>query len=149
MSISTGSIRSESGSPKDAESEAPLIPHGRLIPFVVVTALFFGGFMRYDPAAPHDPHRDRFILSKGHAVPVLYSALAEAGFFPVDELLTLRKLGSPLEGHPVMGRVPGIEASTGSLHESRGLTQGRVFSEDGALVASVAQEVFLRRPRPA
>ena len=97
-------------------------PTSSLSAVEVVTALYFGGFLRYDPKAPHDPHRDRFILSKGHAVPVLYSALAEAGFFPVDELLTLRKLGSPLEGHPVLGRVPGIEASTGSL--GQGLSIG-------------------------
>jgi len=94
----------------------------------VVTALYFGGFLRYDPKAPHDPHRDRFILSKGHAVPVLYSALAEAGFFPVDELLTLRKLGSPLEGHPVLGRVPGIEASTGSLGQGLSIGIGHALA---------------------
>jgi len=103
-------------------------PTSSLSAVEVVTALFFGGFMRYDPAAPHDPHRDRFILSKGHAVPVLYSALAEAGFFPVDELLTLRKLGSPLEGHPVMGRCPGIEASTGSLGQGLSLGIGHALA---------------------
>jgi transketolase len=103
-------------------------PTSSLSAVEVVTALYFGGFLRYDPKEPHDPHRDRFILSKGHAVPVLYSALAEAGFFPVDELLTLRKLGSPLEGHPVLGRVPGIEASTGSLGQGLSIGIGHALA---------------------
>jgi transketolase len=103
-------------------------PTSSLSAVEVVTALYFGGFLRYDPKAPHDPHRDRFILSKGHAVPVLYSALAEAGFFPVDELLTLRKLGSPLEGHPVLGRVAGIEASTGSLGQGLSIGIGHALA---------------------
>jgi transketolase len=103
-------------------------PTSSLSAVEVVTALYFGGFLRYDPKAPHDPHRDRFILSKGHAVPVLYSALAEAGFFPVEELLTLRKLGSPLEGHPVLGRVPGIEASTGSLGQGLSIGIGHALA---------------------
>jgi len=103
-------------------------PTSSLSAVEVVTALYFGGFLRYDPAAPHDPHRDRFILSKGHACPVLYAALAEAGFFPVDELLTLRKLGSPLEGHPNMRRLPGIEASTGSLGQGLSLGIGHALA---------------------
>src|SRR5688572_26154445 len=73
----------------------------------VVTALYFGGFMNYDPKDPHKADRDRFILSKGHAAPVLYAAMAEAGYFPKDQLMTLRKLGSPLEGHPNMIRLGG------------------------------------------
>jgi transketolase len=97
-------------------------PTSSLSAVEVVAALYFGGFMRYDPAAPHDPQRDRFILSKGHAVPVLYAAMAEAGYFPTEELLTLRKLGGRLEGHPNMRRLPGIEASTGSL--GQGLSFG-------------------------
>jgi transketolase len=103
-------------------------PTSSLSAVEMVTALFFGGFLRYDPAAPHDPHRDRFILSKGHAVPVLYAALAESGYFPIEELLTLRKLGSPLEGHPVMGRLPGIEASTGSLGQGLSLGIGHALA---------------------
>ena len=81
----------------------------------LLTALYFGGVLRYDPANPQDPQRDRFILSKGHGAPGLYAVLAEAGYFPVEELGNLRKLGSPLEGHPNMNRLPGVEASTGSL----------------------------------
>lgn len=88
----------------------------------IVTVLYFGGVLRYDTSAPRDPGRDRFILSKGHGAPGLYAVLAEAGYFSVDELNTLRKLGSPLEGHPNMNRVPGVEASTGSL--GQGLSIG-------------------------
>ena len=61
--------------------------------------------MNYDVTRPDDPGRDRFILSKGHACPVLYSAMAEAGYFSVEEIMTLRKLGSPWEGHPNMKRI--------------------------------------------
>ncbi|MGH2746579.1 MAG: transketolase [Actinomycetota bacterium] len=88
----------------------------------VMTALYFGGVLRYDPKNPEDPDRDRFILSKGHGAPGLYAVLAEAGYFPVEDLMTLRKLGSPLEGHPNMCRLAGVEASTGSL--GQGLSIG-------------------------
>ncbi|WP_169973505.1 transketolase [Tautonia rosea] len=94
----------------------------------VVTALYFGGFMNYDPKQPHWPDRDRFILSKGHAAPVLYAAMAEAGYFPKDQLMTLRKLGSPLEGHPNMKRLPGIEASTGSLGQGLSIGVGHALA---------------------
>src|SRR5262249_48775520 len=88
----------------------------------IAVALFFGGVLRYNPKDPHWPERDRFILSKGHAGPLLYAVLAEAGYFPKDQLATLRKIGSPLEGHPNMRRLAGVEASTGSL--GQGLSQG-------------------------
>ncbi|MEW4567453.1 transketolase [Tautonia sp. JC769] len=94
----------------------------------VVTALYFGGFMNYDPKQPRWPDRDRFILSKGHAAPVLYAAMAEAGYFPKDQLMTLRKLGSPLEGHPNMNRLPGIEASTGSLGQGLSIGVGHALA---------------------
>ena len=94
----------------------------------VVTALFFGGFMRYDPSRPDWPQRDRFILSKGHAVPVQYAAMAEAGYFPVEQLMTLRKLGSPLEGHPNMKRLAGLEASTGSLGQGLSIGIGHALA---------------------
>lgn len=108
-------------------------PTSSLSAVEVVNALFFGGYLRYDAQAPHDPARDRFILSKGHAVPVLYAAMAEAGYFPPEQLLTLRKLGSPLEGHPNMKRLPGLEASTGSLGQglSIGLGQALGLRLDG------------------
>lgn len=94
----------------------------------VVTALYFGGFMKYDPRKPADPDRDRFILSKGHACPVLYAAMAEAGYFSIDEIMTLRKLGSPFEGHPNMRRLPGIEASTGSLGQGLSIGIGHALA---------------------
>ncbi len=94
----------------------------------VVTALYFGGFLRYDPRQPNDPARDRFILSKGHACPVLYAAMAEAGYFTFEEIMTLRKLGSPWEGHPNMRRLPGIEASTGSLGQGLSIGVGHALA---------------------
>jgi len=99
----------------------------------VVTAIYFGGFLNYNAAEPGWAERDRFIMSKGHAVPALYAAMAEAGYFPVEDLATLRKLGSPLEGHPNVRRLAGIEASTGSLGQglSIGLGQALACRIDG------------------
>jgi transketolase len=94
----------------------------------IAVALYFGGVMRYDPKNPQWPQRDRFILSKGHAAPLLYAVLAEAGYFSVEELATLRKLGSRLEGHPNMRRVPGVEASTGSLGQGLSLGAGHALA---------------------
>ena len=103
-------------------------PSSSLSAAEVVTALYFGGFMKFDAKNPHWPDRDRFILSKGHAAPVLYAALAEAGFFAKDLLMTLRKLGSPLEGHPNMNRLAGVEASTGSLGQGLSLGVGHALA---------------------
>jgi transketolase len=103
-------------------------PSSSLSATEVVTALYFGGFMKHDPKKPHWPDRDRFILSKGHAAPVLYAALAEAGYFPKSELMTLRKLGSPLEGHPNMKRLGGAEASTGSLGQGLSIGVGHALA---------------------
>ncbi|MBC9784444.1 transketolase [Heliobacterium chlorum] len=89
-------------------------PGGSLSATDIVTALFFHE-MRVDPQNPRWPSRDRFILSKGHAAPVLYAALAEKGFFPVEELPNLRRTGHFLQGHPDMKKVPGVDMSTGSL----------------------------------
>lgn len=94
----------------------------------VVTALYFGGFMKYDPKNPSAPARDRFILSKGHACPVLYAAMAHAGYFPIEETMTLRKLGSPYEGHPNVRRLKGIEASTGSLGQGLSIGLGHALN---------------------
>lgn len=80
----------------------------------MIACLYFWE-MNIDPTNPHWEERDRFVLSKGHAAPVLYAALAEKGFFPGEKLDSLRKLGSPLQGHPDMRKLPGVEASTGSL----------------------------------
>lgn len=87
----------------------------------VFTALYFGGILRYDPANPQMPARDRFVLSCGHINPVWYATLAHAGFFPHEELATLRKLGSKLQGHPDMEVLPGAENSSGPL--GQGLSQ--------------------------
>jgi transketolase len=103
-------------------------PSSSLSAVEIVTALFFGGFMQFDPNRTDWPGRDRFILSKGHAVPVLYAAMAEAGYFPIEDLMTLRKLGSPLEGHPNMRRLPGIEASTGSLGQGLSIGIGHALA---------------------
>lgn len=80
----------------------------------IVACLYYGE-MNVDPARLDWVGRDRFVLSKGHAAPVLYSALAQKGFFPREELLTLRKLGSPLQGHPDRTKLAGVEACSGSL----------------------------------
>lgn len=105
-------------------------PGGSLSAVEIVTALYFGGFLRYDPAEPAAPERDRFILSKGHGVPVQYAALAEAGIIPVAELKTLRKINSRLQGHPVLGTAPGIEASTGSLGQGLSIGLGMALAAD-------------------
>ncbi len=94
----------------------------------IAVALYFGGVLRYDPKNPQWPQRDRFILSKGHAAPLLYAVLAEAGYFSPDLLPSLRKLGSPLEGHPNMRRLPGVEASTGSLGQGLSLGIGHALA---------------------
>ena len=98
----------------------------------ILSALYFGGVLQYDPQNPHWPERDRFILSKGHAAPILYSVLAEAGYFPKSELNTLRKLGSPLEGHPNMRRLAGVEASTGSLGQGLSIGLGHALAARSA-----------------
>jgi transketolase len=103
-------------------------PSSSLSAAEIVTALYFGGFLKHDPKNPHWPDRDRFILSKGHAAPVLYAALAQAGYFPHDQIMTLRKLGSPLEGHPNMKRLAGVEASTGSLGQGLSIGVGHALA---------------------
>ena len=89
-------------------------PGGSLDIAEVLSYLYFVE-MNVDPKAPKDPDRDRLVLSKGHAAPGLYAALAERGFFPVEDLKTLRKIGSYLQGQPNMNSVPGVDMSTGSL----------------------------------
>jgi transketolase len=99
-------------------------PGGSLSAVEILVALYFGGQLRHDPANPFWPERDRFILSKGHACPVLYAVMAEAGYTPVDELKTLRKLGSIYQGHPDRRFIPALEASTGSLGQGLSLALG-------------------------
>ncbi len=98
-------------------------PGGSLSVIDLVVTLMFGR-MRHDPQRPDWADRDRLILSKGHAVPALYAALARAGYFPEDRLITLRKLGSPLQGHPDRVMLPGVEAATGSLGQGLSLAVG-------------------------
>lgn len=89
-------------------------PGGSLSAADIFTYLYFEE-MRIDPANPNAEDRDRFVLSKGHTAPGLYAALAHRGFFPVEDLTTLRKVGSYLQGHPDMKGIPGVDMSTGSL----------------------------------
>lgn len=90
-------------------------PGGSLSAADIMTYLYFAEMSNISKDNPENPDRDRFVLSKGHAAPVLYATLAEKGFFPKEELLTLRKFGSRLQGHPDMNLVPGVDMSTGSL----------------------------------
>lgn len=99
-------------------------PGGSLSAIDFLTVLYFGGHLRYDVKNPKDPGRDRFILSKGHCVPALYCVLAHAGFFPKEELMTLRKFGSRLQGHPDKRRLPILEANTGSLGQGLSIAIG-------------------------
>ncbi len=99
-------------------------PGGSLSAADIVATLYFGGVLRHDPADPEWPERDRFVLSKGHAGPVLYAALAEAGYFGREHLTTLRKLGSILQGHPDSKKTPGVEVSTGSLGQGLSVACG-------------------------
>jgi transketolase len=98
-------------------------PGGSLSCIDILTTLYFHR-MRYDPKRPDWEDRDRLILSKGHCVPAQYFCMAKAGYFPVDRLTTLRKLGSPLQGHPDRMTVPGIEAATGSLGQGLSIAVG-------------------------
>ena len=98
-------------------------PGGSLSAADLVATLYFE-VMNHDPKNPQWADRDRFVLSKGHVAPVLYAALAESGYFPVEDLLSLRKIGSKLQGHPVRGKVPGVEMSTGSLGQGLSMACG-------------------------
>ena len=98
-------------------------PGGSLSAADIVATLYFG-IMTHDPAHPDAPERDRFVLSKGHAAPVLYAALSEAGYFGREHLVTLRKLGSLLQGHPDSKKTPGVEVSTGSLGQGLSIACG-------------------------
>ena len=98
-------------------------PGGSLSVIDLLTALYFNR-LRYDPRRPGWEDRDRLVLSKGHCVPAQYFCMAKAGFFPMERLATLRKLGSPLQGHPDRVALPGIEAATGSLGQGLSVAMG-------------------------
>jgi len=95
---------------------------GGSLSIIDIIAVLYWKFLKHDPKAPAWEDRDRFILSKGHACPALYAVMAYRGYFPKEDLMSLRKLDSPLQGHPDRLRLPGIEFSTGSL--GQGLSVG-------------------------
>lgn len=102
-------------------------PGGSLSAAEIVVTLFFD-VLRHDPSNPKWADRDRFILSKGHCCPILYAVLAELGYAPKDQLMTLRKLGSPYQGHPDVRFLPVLEASTGSLGQGISLGLGMALA---------------------
>jgi transketolase len=102
-------------------------PGGSLSCADIVAALYFH-VMRHDPSNPDWHDRDRFLMSKGHCAPTWYSALAQAGYFPVEWLDTLRKIDSPLQGHPDMRKTPGVEMSSGSLGQGLSIANGMALA---------------------
>lgn len=102
-------------------------PGGSLSLADLVSALYFK-VLKHDPKNPAWKERDRFILSKGHGVPAVYAAMAMSGYFPEKDLEEFRQLGSPLQGHPDRHRLPGIEASTGSLGQGLSIAQGAALA---------------------
>lgn len=102
-------------------------PGGSLSAAEVFTYLYFEE-MNIDPKDPKKPDRDRFVLSKGHTAPGLYAALANRGYFPVEDLLTLRHIGSHLQGHPCIQHTPGVDASSGSLGQGISVAVGMALS---------------------
>ncbi|MHB0878406.1 MAG: transketolase [Anaerolineae bacterium] len=131
-------------------------PGGSLSAAEIIAALYFE-HLRIDPGKPDWPERDRFLLSKGHAAPVLYAALAHRGFFPVEELCTLRQLGSRLQGHPDRLKTPGVEMTSGALGHGIAIGAGLALAArrtgaswrtyvllgDGEMQAGVAWEGLL------
>jgi transketolase len=102
-------------------------PGGSLSSADILATLYFQ-VMRINPQEPNWPERDRFVLCKGHAAPVLYAALAEKGYFPKEELLGLRQTGRMLQGHPDMKRTPGVDMSTGSLGQGLSAANGMALA---------------------
>lgn len=102
-------------------------PGGSLSAADIFTYLYFEE-MHVDPKHPKDPDRDRFVLSKGHTAPGLYATLANRGYFPVEDLLTLRHIGSHLQGHPCIAHTPGIDMSSGSLGQGISAAAGMALS---------------------
>lgn len=102
-------------------------PGGSLSSADILATLYFGE-LNIDPKNPKMADRDKFVLSKGHAVPALYAALGERGFYEVNEMMTLRQVGSKFQGHPNMSKVPGIEMSTGSLGQGFSVAVGMAIA---------------------
>lgn len=103
-------------------------PGGSLSATDLMVGLYFGDILRVDPQNPDWEGRDRFILSKGHVAPVLYSVLARKGFYPVSDLDTLRTLGSPLQGHPHKASTKGLDCSSGSLGQGLSVANGMAIA---------------------
>ena len=114
-------------------------PGGSLSMADVFSYLYFSGVLNIDPKKPSKKDRDRVVLSKGHACPVLYAALAEKGYFSKSHLKTLRKLGSILQGHPDMKKTPGVEMSTGSLGQGLSCAVGMAL---GARLDNLGCNIF-------
>jgi len=101
---------------------------GGSLSIIDILAVLYADFLKHDPKNPSWPDRDRVVLSKGHGCPALYTAMAYSGYFPRAELMTLRKLGSPLQGHPDRMRLPGVEMSTGSLGQGLSVAIGMALA---------------------
>ena len=99
-------------------------PGGSLSAADIMATLYFSGVMGWDAQDPENPERDRFILSKGHVAPALYAVLAQMGYLPAEELSTLRRVGSRLQGHPDSNLCPGVEVGTGSLGQGLSIAAG-------------------------
>jgi transketolase len=106
----------------------------------ILTALYFAGILRYRAEEPMWPERDRFIMSKGHAAPLLYAVLARAGYFDHDEIFRLRQIDSPVQGHPIQYMMPGVEATTGSLGQGLSLGIGHILA---GRLSSMEYNVFV------
>jgi transketolase len=106
----------------------------------ILTALYFTGILKYKPDEPWWEARDRFIMSKGHAAPLLYAVLARSGYFEREELWRLRQLNSPVQGHPIQGMMPGVEATTGSLGQGLSLGVGHIL---GARLNNLDYRVYV------
>ena len=113
-------------------------PGGSMSSIDLMTYLY-NGEMRIDPEDPKNENRDRFVLSKGHCAPGLYAVLAQRGYFPEEDLLTLRKLGSYLQGHPNMNTTPGVDFSTGSLGQGFSAAAGMANAEKNVLKKDVKE----------
>jgi transketolase len=102
-------------------------PGGSFSALEIIMTLF-SDVMNYDPENPEWEDRDRFVISKGHGVPALYAVLSECGYFPEEWMMTLRHIGSPLQGHPDPARIPAVEAATGSLGQGLSIAQGMALA---------------------
>ena len=112
----------------------------------ILTVLYFGGVLNYRSDEPWWEARDRFIMSKGHAAPLLYAVLARAGYFDREELWRLRQINSPVQGHPILGMIAGVEATTGSLGQGLSLGVGHIL---GARLNNLDYWVYVLLGSPA